>query len=137
MIENSIFLNIQRRCSFCVQESTYKKAFFPFRQYSSHSAILDVSRCHLKLILLISFFFSSVSDQHVIIEVNRSAVINGISQLICQFVGACVTWQTQLKKACLCSRKTVGFLQQENNTPLQVIPCIIILQKTVLRVYAR
>lgn len=108
----------------------YRRALVK-NDFSSFVNILIIQRyqmlrCHLKLILVISFFFSIVSDKHVIVEVNRSAVVNGISQPVCQFVGACVTWQTQLKKACLCSRKTVGFLQ-ENNTPLQVIPCIIIL----------
>lgn len=67
MNENSIFNNIQLR-------TLVKKRF---------SSVVDIFtlqlRCQLKFVLVISFFFSSVSDKHVIIEVNRSAVVNGIS----------------------------------------------------------
>ena len=59
MIENNRFLNTQSRFSFCVPESTYKKAFFPFLQYA-YSAILDVevsSKTHPRDLFLLQQCF--------------------------------------------------------------------------------
>lgn len=67
----------------------------------------------LKLFIVIAVLLCSISDQHVVIKVDGAAVVYSISESFRQFVRASIAWQSQLKKACLCSRKTVGLLGRE------------------------
>lgn len=60
--------------------------------------------------------FVSVARQHVVVEVDGAAVVNGVAQAVFEHLLAGVGGQTELKEACLSRGQAVRPLVGQNNT---------------------